>query len=181
MLSEESKLKLQHMSRMFQMYSEGEFSTGCDIWLAGICRYLNEAYSSLAVQMLTLLSTVPAGAYPCGLYVPIFFLLQMLEQGPDIYHRPVLRLLYEYLRLQEPLAHRMQGLVNSTMVVVHRHLAGPLWREAVDLLKLVVASSAALVQPPTRGLPVDLGLIHHTLPGPTLQFKMDLQVLYCYC
>ena len=101
----------------------------------------------------------------------------MLEQGPDIYHRPVLRLLYEYLRLQEPLAHRMQGLVNSTIVVVHRHLAGPLWKEAVDLLKLVVASSAALVQPPTRGLPVDLGLIHHTLPGPTLQFKMDLQVL----
>ena len=110
------------------------------------------------------------------LSLTIFFLLQMLEQGPDLYHRPVLRLLYEYLRLQEPLAHRMQGLVNSTIVVVHRHLAGPLWKEAVDLLKLVVASSAALVQPPTRGLPVDLGLIHHTLPGPTLQFKIDLQV-----
>jgi hypothetical protein len=156
LLSEESKLKLQHMSRMFQMYSEGQFTTGCDIWLAGICRYLNEAYVSLAVPMLKLLST-------------------MLEQGPDLYHRPVLRLLYEYLRLQEPLAHRMQALVNSTIVVVHRHLAGPLWKEAVDLLKLVVASSAALVQPPTRGLPVDLGLIHHTLPGPTLQFKIDLQ------
>ena len=100
----------------------------------------------------------------------------MLEQGPSLYHRPVLRLLYEYLRLQEPLPCGMHGLVNSTMVVVHRHLRGPLWKEAVDLLKVAVSSSAALVQPPTRGLPVDLGLFKQTLPGPTLQFKMDLQV-----
>lgn len=100
----------------------------------------------------------------------------MLEQGPTLYHRPVLRLLYEYLRLQEPLAHGTHALVNSTMVVVHRHLHGPLWKEAVDVLKLVVSNSAALVQPPTRGLPVDLGLFNQTLPGPTLQFMMDLQV-----
>ena len=100
----------------------------------------------------------------------------MLEQGPTLYHRPVLRLLYEYLRLQEPLAHGMHALVNSTMVVVHRHLRGALWKEAVDVLKLVVSNSAALVQPPTRGLPVDLGLFNQTLPGPTLQFMMDLQV-----
>ena len=97
----------------------------------------------------------------------------MLEQGPDLYHRPVLRLLYEYLRLQESLPRGLQPLVNSTMVVVHRHLAGTLWKEAVDLLKLAVSSSAALVQPPTRGLPVDL---NQTLPGPTLQFKIDLEV-----
>ena len=111
--------------------------------------------------------------------------VQMLEQGPAVHHRAVLRLLYEYLRLQEPLAHGMHALVNSTMVVVHRHLHGPLWREAVDLLKLAVSSSAALVQPPTRGLPVDLGLFNQTLPGPTLQFSMDLQVrahqLYIVC
>ena len=56
--SADSKTKLQHMSKMFQMYSAGEFTPGCDIWLAGICRYLNEAYSSLAVQTLRLLTTV---------------------------------------------------------------------------------------------------------------------------
>ena len=40
------------------MYSAGEFSTGCDIWLAGICRYLNEAYTSITTQILRLLTTV---------------------------------------------------------------------------------------------------------------------------
>ena len=44
----------------------------------------------------------------------------------------------------------------------------------MDLLKLAVSNSASLVQPPTRGLPVDLGLFNQTLPGPTLQFTMDL-------
>lgn len=101
----------------------------------------------------------------------------MLEQGPSLYHREVLRLLYEYLRLQEPKAPKMHALINSITAVVHRHLKGPLWREAVDLLKLAVSNSAALVQPPTRGLPVvDLGLFNQTLPGPTLQFSMDLKV-----
>ena len=105
---------------------------------------------------------------------------QMLEQGPSLYHRPVLRLLYEYLHLQEPRVTKMHAMVSSIVTVVHRHLKGPLWKEAVDLLKLAVSNSAALVQPPTRGLPVvDLGLFNQTLPGPTLQFSMDLQVVYC--
>ena len=76
----------------------------------------------------------------------------------------------------------MHAVVSSIVTVVHRHLKGPLWKEAVDLLKLAVSNSAALVQPPTRGLPVvDLGLFNQTLPGPTLQFSMDLQVMYCTC
>ena len=158
------------------MYSIGEFSTGCDIWLAGICRYLNEAYTSITMEILSLLTTVGVNVPYFKLLRDICFPAQMLEQGPALYHRPVLRLLYEYLRLQEPLAHGMHALVNSTMIVVHRHLRGSLWKEAVDVLKLVVSNSAALVQPPTRGLPVDLGLFNQTLPGPTLQFMMDLQV-----
>lgn len=43
------------------------------------------------------------------------------------------------------------------------------------MLKLAVSNSASLVQPPTRGLPVDLGLFNQTLPGPTLQFSINLQ------
>ena len=54
----ECKTKLQHMSKMFQMYSAGEFTNSCDIWLAGICRYLNEAYCSLAPEILQLLTAV---------------------------------------------------------------------------------------------------------------------------
>ena len=49
--SEECKTKMGHMSKMFQMYSTKEFVNGRDLWLAGICRYLNDAYTSLAVMV----------------------------------------------------------------------------------------------------------------------------------
>ena len=40
---------------------------------------------------------------------------------------------------------------------------------------LAIKNSSSLVQPPTPHLPmVDLGFFHESLPGPTLQFKMDL-------
>ena len=45
---EDYKTKMGHMSKMFQMYSTKEFVNGCDLWLAGICRYLNDAYPPLA-------------------------------------------------------------------------------------------------------------------------------------
>ena len=45
------------------------------------------------------------------------------------------------------------------------------------MLKLTVSSSACLVHPPARDMPVvDLGLFNQSLPGPTLPFSMDLQV-----
>ena len=106
--------------------------------------------------------------------------LQMMEQGPPLYQAPILKLLYEYLRLQDPQARGLRAIINSAITVVHGHIKDPLWKDAIDLLKLVVSSSAALVQPPTRGLPVvDLGLFNQTLPGPTLQFQIDLNVCMC--
>jgi len=49
--SEDCKTKMGHMSKMFQMYATKEFVNGPDLWLAGICRYINDAYSSLAVKV----------------------------------------------------------------------------------------------------------------------------------
>ena len=42
---------MMHMSKMFQMYATKNFNNGRDIWLAGICRYLNDAYTSLATKV----------------------------------------------------------------------------------------------------------------------------------
>ena len=55
--SEEGKTKMGHMSKMFQMYSTKEFINGVDLWLAGICRYINDAYASLAVKVCYNIST----------------------------------------------------------------------------------------------------------------------------
>ena len=56
--SEESRTKLVHMTKMLQMYATKEFSNGCDLWLAGICRYLNDAYAPIASDLLGLMAEV---------------------------------------------------------------------------------------------------------------------------
>lgn len=56
--TEEARTKILHMGKMFQMYSTREFTNGCDVWLAGICRYLNGAYATLAGRILSLLAEV---------------------------------------------------------------------------------------------------------------------------
>ena len=40
-----------HMSKMFQMYATKDFVNGCDLWVAGICRYINDAYPPLAAKV----------------------------------------------------------------------------------------------------------------------------------
>ena len=47
-----------HMTKMLQMYATKEFSNGCDLWLAGICRYLNDAYAPIASDLLGLMAEV---------------------------------------------------------------------------------------------------------------------------
>ena len=50
-----------------------------------------------------------------------------------------------------------------------------MWQDALEVLMLTIKNSSKLVQPPTSHIPVvDLGIFHQTLPGPTLQFSMDL-------
>ena len=68
---------MMHMSKMFQMYATKDFANGREIWLAGICRYLNDAYTSLATKVHFILSTPHVhtsllysylyGIYMCGL------------------------------------------------------------------------------------------------------------------
>lgn len=112
------------------MYSTRDFTNGCDLWLAGICRYLNDAYAPIASKVLGLLTEVhwnellnpfrlTNGKHPFTPYSPS---LQMLEKGCSQYHRPVLRLLYEYLKLQDPKSREMRELGESIMTAVSQHI-----------------------------------------------------------
>lgn len=151
------------MTKMLQMYATKEFSNGCDLWLAGICRYLNDAYTSLASDLLgqmaevsmivyhytcdhnhlfllpssSSLSLIPTSFHsllPFFLSTPLSRPLlplsllvsslhtQMLEKGQPLYHRPILRLLYHYLRLQDPNSHEMREIGGSIMTIVSQHI-----------------------------------------------------------
>ena len=81
--SEESKTKMMHMSKMFQMYATKDFTNGRDIWLAGICRYLNDAYTSLATKVHVHMQNLVECVYTCILLSPR--LKKIIYEGTIIY------------------------------------------------------------------------------------------------
>ena len=100
---------------------------------------------------------------------------QLLERGRPEYHRSLLRIMTEHLKLQDPTNASVRGVSQDLMTVVFPHLKGDLWKEAVDIMKLIISSSASFVRPPTHHIPADLGLFNQSLPGATLQFSIDLR------
>ena len=100
---------------------------------------------------------------------------QLLEKGRPEYYRSLLRIMTEHLKLQVPTNASVRGVSQDVMTVVFPHLKGDLWKESIDIMKLIISSSASFVRPPTHHIPADLGLFNQSLPGPTLQFSIDLK------
>jgi len=46
----------------------------------------------------------------------------MLEKGCASYHQPVLKLLYEYLKLQNPNSMEMKKMADNVMTVATQHI-----------------------------------------------------------
>ncbi len=46
----------------------------------------------------------------------------MLEKGSSFYHQPVLKLLYEYLKLQNPNSMEMKRMADTIMTVATQHI-----------------------------------------------------------
>ena len=66
--SNEGKVKMVHMSKMFQMYSTHEFTANCDVWVSGVCRYLNDVYAPIAASILSLMTDVCLWIFYQALY-----------------------------------------------------------------------------------------------------------------
>lgn len=49
-------------------------------------------------------------------------LAELLDKGSPLYHRPVLRLLFEYTRLQDSNSHEMMRMAGTIMTVATQHV-----------------------------------------------------------
>ena len=58
----------------------------------------------------------------CDCHVIIILLLQMLEKGPCDYHRPVMRLIHAYLKLQDCQAPEIVTISREILAVVCQHI-----------------------------------------------------------
>ncbi len=46
----------------------------------------------------------------------------MLEKGAALYHQPVLKLLYEYLKLQDPISPEIKKISDLIMTIATQHI-----------------------------------------------------------
>ena len=58
----------------------------------------------------------------CDCHVIIIILLQMLEKDPCDYHRPVMRLIHAYLKLQDCQAPEIVTICREILAVVCQHI-----------------------------------------------------------
>ena len=80
--------------------------------------------------------------------------LQLLDKGCALYHRPVLRLLYEYMRLQDPKSRETKQLTDTIVTAVTRHIkVGNSFSLSPRKEILVVYSTLPAVGPTVEGGP----------------------------
>ena len=60
--------------------------------------------------------------FKCCFLQILSLLVDMLEKGCAIYHQPVLKLLYEYLKLQNPNSMEMKKMADTVMTVATQHI-----------------------------------------------------------
>ena len=134
MSNEELKERLTNMAAMFEMYSTKRYSKPVELWAAAVCRYLSSAYPSVTTSVLRLLVEVCI-AYPmwsghmmsCDLITwalakQYIIVIQMLEKGPAHYHKSVLKLIYEYLKLSDRDSSEMIAMNQHILSAVEAHI-----------------------------------------------------------
>lgn len=148
-VSIEKSKKLENLGTVMNLYSRRTFSKESFQWTKCVVKYLHDTYSHLGLTMLS-------------------FLVEILEKGPGNLQLPILNIIHcvlHYVDLATPAAQPinadllkiiikyLEGLPFENKldcsVGLNRKLAGPHWKEALKILKLVVSRSSSLVAPPT--------------------------------
>uniref|UniRef100_A0A6Q2YF53 Furry homolog a (Drosophila) n=1 Tax=Esox lucius TaxID=8010 RepID=A0A6Q2YF53_ESOLU len=158
---EEKNAKLSNLVHVMTLYKTHSYTRDCFSWVNVVCRYLHEAFSDITLNMVT-------------------YMAELLEKGLSSMQQTLLQIIYSLLShmdlsVIEPKPFNMEVLKTIEKFVQTAH-----WREALNILKLVVSRSASLVQPasPHSELSnLDLRVWERSskaLPGKTLAFTFDI-------
>ncbi|CAH1777850.1 unnamed protein product [Owenia fusiformis] len=169
---EQSK-KLDNLATVMTLYSRGTFGKDSFQWTKCVVKYLHDVYATLSVNFISLL-------------------VEVLEKGPTCTQPAVLQILHCLVHYVDLQVTSSVTVNNDLLRVVAKYVEGPHYKEALKILKLVVARSSSLTAPPpsTRAASISMNdlssLSSHTsfaeaeisikkeLPGRTLDFSYDL-------
>uniref|UniRef100_A0A1S4MZI1 Uncharacterized protein n=1 Tax=Pediculus humanus subsp. corporis TaxID=121224 RepID=A0A1S4MZI1_PEDHC len=159
--------KLENLGTVMNLYSRRTFSKESFQWTKCVVKYLYDTYAHLSLNILA-------------------FLVEVLEKGPSVMQQPVLSIIHCMLHYIDLASSAAQPINADLLRVIAKYVGGSHWKEALKILKLVVARSSTLVAPTAIHSHMESSSSPHPsfseneiftkkeLPGPTMEFTFDL-------
>eukprot|EP00069_Balaena_mysticetus_P011040 bmy_21038T0 len=159
---EEKNPKLSNLAHVMTLYKTHSYTRDCTTWVNVVCRYLHEAYADITLNMVT-------------------YLAELLEKGLPSMQQPLLQVIYSLLSYMDLSVVPVKQFNVEVLKTIEKYVQSVHWREALNILKLVVSRSASLVLPSYQHSDLSKIEIHRVwtsaskeLPGKTLDFHFDI-------
>uniref|UniRef100_A0A673M1U7 Protein furry homolog-like n=1 Tax=Sinocyclocheilus rhinocerous TaxID=307959 RepID=A0A673M1U7_9TELE len=167
--AEEKSATLANLAHMMSLYSTHSYSRDSTNWINVVCRYLHDSFSELTFNLVT-------------------YLAELLEKGLNSMQQCLLQIIYSLLSYIDLSAAPVKQFNLEIMKIIGKYVQSPYWKEAQNILKLVVSRSASLVVPDevqrsysmesTSSPEIAFTRIFNNsskeLPGKTLDFHFDI-------
>ncbi|XP_034439635.1 protein furry homolog-like isoform X11 [Hippoglossus hippoglossus] len=167
--AEEKSATLSNLAHMMSLYSTHSYSRDCTNWINVVCRYLHDAFADITLNLVT-------------------YLAELLEKGLPSMQQSLLQIIYSLLSHIDLSAAPVKQFNLEIMKIIGKYVQSPHWKEAQNILKLVVSRSASLVVPddvqrsystescgsPEIAFTRIFNNSSKELPGKTLDFHFDI-------
>uniref|UniRef100_A0A672ZQD1 Furry homolog, like n=1 Tax=Sphaeramia orbicularis TaxID=375764 RepID=A0A672ZQD1_9TELE len=167
--TDEKSDALANLAHMMTLYRKQNYSRDCTNWINVVCRYLHMAFAEITLNLVT-------------------YLAELLEKGLPSMQQSLLQIIYSLLSYIELSAAPVKQFNLEIMKIIGKYVQSPHWKEAQNILKLVVSRSASLVVPddvqrsysaescgsPEIAFTRIFNNSSKELPGKTLDFHFDI-------
>ncbi|XP_034024286.1 protein furry homolog [Thalassophryne amazonica] len=159
---EEKNTKLSNLAHVMTLYKTHSYTRDCSSWVNVVCRYLHEAFSDITLNLVT-------------------YMTELLEKGLPSMQQSLLQIIYSLLSHMDLSGIQAKPFNMEVLKTIEKFVQTIHWREALNILKLVVSRSASLVQPSSPHVDLSYKDAGRTwdrsskaLPGKTLDFYFDI-------
>ncbi|XP_030648105.1 protein furry homolog [Chanos chanos] len=159
----EKNAKLSHLAHVMSLYKTRSYTRDPFSWVSVVCRYLHEAFSDITLNMVT-------------------YMAELLEKGLPSMQQPLLQIIYSLLSHMDLAGIQVKPFNVEVLKTIEKFVQTVHWKEALNILKLVVSRSASLSLPAySHGDFSHLEVSRmmwdgssKALPGKTLDFHFDI-------
>ncbi|KAI1893589.1 hypothetical protein AGOR_G00125280 [Albula goreensis] len=159
---EEKNTKLSNLTHVMTLYKTHSYTRDSFSWVSVVCRYLHEAFSDITLNMVT-------------------YMAELLEKGLPSMQQSLLQIIYSLLSHMDLSGIQVKPFNMEVLKTIEKFVQTVHWKEALNILKLVVSRSASLSLPsyPHSDLShLDVSRVwdgsSKALPGKTLDFHFDI-------